>query len=597
MTRGDVLFVVIVTMIGGIVRFVGLTDIGLTHYDEGVYVLWAGAGGFPAKELFAPPLFPLILRTVFAVTGPSDVAALGVSAAFGTVSIPLVWWIAYRWYGPIAASASAVMAAASGFDVAFSKMALTDSCFKFWFLVAIALASVLFDSCSASKVQRVTSTPLRSLPRRWFLAILLGIVIGLAWNTKYNGALLVPIVGAPLVVALFWRGRNGDFDWRRAALFWCVAVVVATLLYLPWFLHVNRSLESGYAELLAHQRGYSTELAGWPSNFVTMVTNHWCITTWIGRLGPCLAAAVSIGRWRGRGCWTVVSELGIVVSLGSWSLLLGDAIAWIIGLPFVLLCLRDRTTGTALLAAWLVVFFILTPLYRPYARLVLPLTAAGWIATGGAIQWLFRAAATASDRRWPLASCALTLLAMGGFGYALLIPETLTPVPDVGEREPRPNGSAGWESRVRSVRLDGPVASFVRPSVLFYLIKEWQVAPVADLSFLERAGPDVTPKFLCVDFALLRDNPDATDQLAKARDRLTVVARWEYAVSAATLLDDFGRACIRSELRSPEVGDGISTPYRPDSSHVYYASPLASGGSPAAYPYQVVLYRVHSKSE
>jgi 4-amino-4-deoxy-L-arabinose transferase-like glycosyltransferase len=606
LTRGDVLFVAIVTLIGGILRFAGLTDTGLTHYDEGVYVLWAGAGGFPAKELFAPPLFPMILRAAFAITGPRDSAALAVSAAFGTAAIPVIWWIAQRWFGSVAAWAAAVMAASSGFDIAFSRTALTDATFRFWFVVAIALATELFDSCSVSRSGQAREERRLRLQRPWLIAILLGLAIGLAWTTKYNGVLLIPIVAAPIVAAVLLRRRDGEFGWRAVIVHWCTSVAVAVAITSPWLVLVSRSLETGLSGLLAHQRGYSSGLAAWPSNFVTILANHWCITPWIGRLGPGLAAAVAIGRWKGHRKWPTLSESGFVVSLCLLVLVLGDSAAWIVGLPFALIRLRDRTAGSALLAAWLLAFFILTPLYRPYARLMMPLTTAGWIAAGGAIQSFLRFADSPSGRRysglWPLTCGSIVTAAVAACTNLLpleLEPARQTPaaVRSALRPEPEPSNSANWATRLRSVRVDGAVVSFVRPNVLFYLLREWQVVPVADLSFLERAGSDSSARFLCVDFALLRDTPDARQQLARNRTRLELVARWEYAPSTVTLLDDFGRQCIRYELRSPNVSDGISTPHQPDRYHIYYASPLATDGSLDAYPYQIVLYRVLAKSE
>jgi hypothetical protein len=61
---------------------------------------------------------------------------------------------------------------------------------------------------------------------------------------------------------------------------------------------------------------------------------------------------------------------------------------WWLGLVWVPTLFRDRRPAVRVLAVWWLVMSILTPFYYPYARLWLPLSAAGWlVAARAAVVW------------------------------------------------------------------------------------------------------------------------------------------------------------------------------------------------------------------
>ena len=76
--------------------------------------------------------------------------------------------------------------------------------------------------------------------------------------------------------------------------------------------------------------------------------------------------------------------LGCGVGLG---FLVGDAAGWVLGVLPIAMLARTREPAAIVHTAWLVGLFLLTPLYHPYARLMMPLVAGGWIACGGLVAW------------------------------------------------------------------------------------------------------------------------------------------------------------------------------------------------------------------
>ncbi len=519
--RSEWLLVALITLVGGAVRFYAVGREGLSHYDEGVYVLWAMGLEFPAKELFAPPLFPLLLRAVFALFGPSDLVAQATNAFIGTVTLPLVWGVSRRWFGRLAGLSALVLATGSGLHVAFSRTALTDVSFTFWFVLAGWLASELARRSEPGPGAR----PI------WPLAVALGLAAGAAINTKYNGLLTLAIAAAPFIADAA-RGRVN----RRLAVGLALAAVVAAAMYLPWFLHVNRSVDGGYSGLLRHHRGYSTGLSNFPQNLGTLMLGHSYLTYFTGRDLRFLVAGLIGVLGLVRACRLGLSvQSRALAALGGAAvgLALSCPVGWLAGLVFAGIELRNRSSWGAVMFAWLGVFMVLTPMYRPYARLLLPMEAASWIAGGGIVAAL-AAVATRTDTAWCLTGWA-TVLAAGVAGGAFVLP--------LGLPQPSHNGAdclARAATRVaQSIPDTGLVASFVRPPALFYVAHK-HVRPVADLDWLGRPAQANEPQYLLIDEAILRDNPQAARRVEAARGILRQVTSVPYAPSAVVLLDDAG---------------------------------------------------------
>ncbi|MGE3822323.1 MAG: hypothetical protein AB7I30_23160, partial [Isosphaeraceae bacterium] len=225
---------------------------------------------------------------------------------------------------------------------------------------------------------------------------------GLCQNVKYYGWLAGAIVVLAAVV-----GTIVDREARtRAALLrtfgWgLVAVLVAGLIYWPWFRFVEA--HGGYAELIRHQRGYFLGVGAWVGGLRRQLEQvvalsggwPWALSTWV------VVSVVSIalipgGPARSRRVAHRIVGLGVLGTL--W--IVSPTLSWWLGLAWAPWLLSDVRPSRRVLGAWWLSQSVLTPLYVPYARLWLPLHAAGWVLVAGATEeWDLSWDAITSRRR------------------------------------------------------------------------------------------------------------------------------------------------------------------------------------------------------
>ncbi len=231
-------------------RFWQLDDLGLTHFDEGSYAMaghWLatwGEEGAAIQAGHAPALFPVLVGLAFALLGSYDTVAIGVSAAAGSLTAGLVFWIGRRWFGTTVAVVAALFLSVCEYHLIFSRMALTDTLFTLLFWGALA---ALFEAW------RRPASP-------WVLVA--GVLVGLCWNAKYHGFM-------PLAIAALWtvgcqlqhtrlRLRPMAEALRSSRLL--RAAMVAGLLFLPWAAAVE--LTVGYRSILAGQISHVQGIEG-----------------------------------------------------------------------------------------------------------------------------------------------------------------------------------------------------------------------------------------------------------------------------------------------------------------------------------------------
>jgi hypothetical protein len=170
----------------------------------------------------------------------------------------------------------------------------------------------------------------------------LGLTTGLAWWTKYNGWLPLAIAaGSILLLAVLPGTRSGTL---RRGLAGVASAIFALILWAPvWW-----DLPGGYAEVSANHQKYLVGLSGWPRSLQTQIAHLWLfdgavpiVFALVGGVAP------GVVLWRLRQSVSVAQLAPLAVTLtGFWGLALS------------------------------------TPAYTPYARLLLPWTAMGWIAFG-----------------------------------------------------------------------------------------------------------------------------------------------------------------------------------------------------------------------
>lgn len=367
------LLVFLLTLLGAALRFWAFGALGLTHFDEGIYAisgLWAVApGGLanldPGVIPYAPPGFPFLVGLAYGALGVSDAGAILVAAAAGVAVIPIAAWVGRRTFGPGAGIGAAALAALSVAAIAFSRKALTDIPFLACWLVAVGAAG-------------------RFLERPGFgRAVVLGVCVGLAQYFKYNGWL----AGLVTILAVF-SGAVVHRDQRPALLktlgFGLLAALVAIGLYVPWVAFVER--HGSYAGLLRHHRSYLRGIMSWlPHWKIQLAQVHalsggalfsglaWALA-WSGTAFVLRPGTVS-ARWVGRflaGLLLGTLALGALTNLPWW-----------IGLSVCVPLLGAKEASRRVLGAWWILLTVLTPFYHPYARLWLPMHAAGWIIVSG----------------------------------------------------------------------------------------------------------------------------------------------------------------------------------------------------------------------
>ncbi len=412
-TRREWSCIALLTLLGACFRFWRFGRLGLTHFDEGIYAgigAWSlstrGLGAIQPELIpYAPPGYPILVGLAYNLLGVSDAPVLLVSVLLGTATIPLMGWLGRRTFGPGAGASAAAFAAISIAHIAFSRKALTDVSFLFAWTLALGLGGRFLEKPGFSR------------------ALVFGLGVGLAQNFKYNGWLAGAVV--PLAVVTGWAG-GVEHDTRRLIrilVFGIVAALVAAACYWPWYVYVA-SQSGGYAALVRHHRSYLGD-----------------VSTWLDYLKAQLGqiAALSGGPLWGLGAWLIASGLASFARRGlrRWNpnasgsklfLVAGAAIsalapdfAWWIGLLWSPRLIVDPQPARRILGLTWILLSILTPFYHPYARLWLPIHAAGWTLLAGLIVTIddatrTRSASTSSRQptAWWLARLACVVLLVLG---------------------------------------------------------------------------------------------------------------------------------------------------------------------------------------
>ncbi len=491
--RLEALAVALATAVGMVLRAWPPGRLGLTHFDEGIYAI-AGTWIYPPHRIdpmlipYAPPGFPILVGLMYAILGPSDVAAIAVSQVAGTATIPVVAWLARRTFGAGSGFAAATLVALSGPHIAFSRMALTDASFLLAWLMALGAGMRFLERPGLAR------------------ALAMGLAVGMAQDFKYNGWLAGGIV---LATALFGMTTHRESRlasrWKRTFGWGGLAVIVAALVVLPWFLFVEG--HGGYSGLLRHQRSYLGGWARWPSAFraqaaqaVGLSGARWLVIfAWLAAgIGAWLVRSISISGGRP----TTGDRSLIVGALAAGALIL-DIVpdgAWWLGLLLLPGLLLGSEVSTRLMGVGWLILSVLTPLYHPYARLWLPVQAAGWIILGGMLGAGFagsraylrrlRGRAMSSDPSFLRFGLAWGWLLAVGTGCSIFLEKTrdfprVLPgllAPSDSLRHAASRIVAKMPADVRAVRFFG------RPSLAFYLGGRIPLATQGESKTLFRPG-------------------------------------------------------------------------------------------------------------
>ncbi len=526
------------TVVGGVLRAWSAGRLGLVHFDEGIYAMagcWVlsprGLGGLdPTLISYAPPGFPFLVGLAYGLLGVSDLPAILVSIAAGTLTIPVVGWLAYRSFGQGAGAAAAAFAALSGPHIAFSRMALTDASFLLFWLLAIGQGQRFLE---------------RPGPGR---AAAMGLSVGVAQLFKYNGwiAGLVFVTSAAAWTIL----RPGERTAHKQLALWgwgVLGALAAAIVYWPWYRFVEA--HGGYGALLAHQRGYLGGLASWPGHALVQLAQDRALSGGIGWLVVVgFAGAIAMLGATGAPSMDRRSrprDLLVALSLTSLCAFfhgaLFGAILWVIVLAATGAGPPSKA-GCVLAVGW-GVLAMMTPFYHPYARLMLPLQSLAWILLGGAFTTLRQVAQGLSEleqrRVWGLPESLIRFAAA-----CWLVPLLLAVFPSRGAVVATIRDLLGPSDSLRracrSILRDLPgdlglLRLYARPPVTFYLSGAVPVAPQATAHALFAAYD--ARSWALLDAAMIRQGGGPRGRLPASAERWDLAGEFPTTLNWPTLLD------------------------------------------------------------
>jgi dolichyl-phosphate-mannose-protein mannosyltransferase len=389
-------------------RWHHIGQLSLVHFDEGVLVsgafgVWLnGLWHFPlAQPLQAPPLFPWMVAATFGITStPWPIMGIYLSAALGAATIVVYFALLRRLYGGKLALVAAALLAASDLHVAFSRMALTDVPLTFWFVTGGYFLIRLVQVESGERARHV------------FWGLALGLATGAAWNTKYNGWMLLAMAATTAMIvaardellvrirrraaepiACPGRGLPGHAIGSAPAtvrlsrtgvvLAIALSAVVAVACFTPWYLYVERTYPGGYGAVTENHLRYVGQIYQWPVRAARLWSSlsafrHFGWLTTLVAVMLALGLAIAQGRranpsseTRGRLAMLLLvlvalAGLAAAVAMGT------DALILVLATTAIVPALVWGRWPEVFFAVWTGAFIALTPFYHPYTRLLVP---------------------------------------------------------------------------------------------------------------------------------------------------------------------------------------------------------------------------------
>lgn len=502
--------ILVISLAGGLLRSAGVADLDITHYDEGVYALQAQGIEWPAQELFSPPLYPALLRLLATLWPWWDTPLFLVNVLLGSVGIVLMA-LATDDDTRLACMLAAVGIACSGWHVTFSRSVLTDVLYVDWAilgLVATSRASNAF--LSGASVRSVLG---------WL--VVLGVAESCALFTKYSAPTL--ILALVVASAGYCLLRTGNY---ARTFLWAAIISVISLLallsFLPWVMQAAGRV--GTETFFSHHRGYLMGWRAWPQNAAEYSRYARHLSPELSALGIGAMALLCLLQRQ----WPATLILGVLLPAVFF---LGEIVLVPVALLTCLLgIVRQRQVSFAPLglAVLLGVLVLLTPLYRPYPRLGLPIIAFSYLA----IAHLPRSVSTARlSREFSLRVLALVAVVLGTAG---ILKVAVADGPRLPSAEVPP-----LETAARAVAAEVPpertIHAFVRPCSLFYLVQHADVSLVGGSAPVEAILATGEP--LVIDTALVADNLAVLETLRRMSPRPT--GQWKYRPSVYTWLNDW----------------------------------------------------------
>ena len=532
-SRREVCVLFTLLLLGLAFRVWNISSVGLGHFDEGVYMFSAlGLTDpsqphllYPRQFRISPPVFfSLVSLSHYVFGGAFDTVAFLINALLGTLTIFLVWWVGRAWFGAEAGIAAAALLAFSEYHIELSRTALTDVAFALFFLLALAFVAVALQRQSIA------------------LAVVAGVLVGVAWNTKYHGWFAL-LIAAGALLPYAWYCRASGVSPVRLFLLWAIIAIVAVACYLPWAFFIQLQ-PGGYAGLVKYQR---TLIHGsqWFDNLWRQAQMQFFLEGPLSR-SSLLVAFLCLLLVSQQRLWRTPRFLLILVLLSASVLFIGGAgtAALLTLLAIPVLIRNSRWLPAWLALSWLALWGFAAPLYRPYARLVLPFSIATYLVAG---LWMSSTIDEPRDKEasfaWHRILAAVAAAVVGAI--ALFIPDPSNPW-----RSSRsvPEAAAAMQTMIpRGSR----VIVLGEPALAFYLHLANRPAfertdDPADFASLE------TPVFV-VTGTYAKIAPPVRNGLKKFGDRLVLLGKFPMIPTDVRLLDDLDPP--RARLYRANPGD------------------------------------------
>lgn len=562
----------LIALLAMALRWHEIGQLSLGQFDEGVLVsgafgVWLhGPWHFPLSQpLQAPPLFPWIIAGAFSVS-ETPIMGIYVSAALGVATVVIYFALLRRFYGDRLGLAGAALLAASDLHVAFSRMALTDVALTFFFVVG----AYLFARLAEFAPTRSTAI---GLARRVCWSMAVGAAAGAAWNTKYNGWMLLVVLATTwLAVAgrrwLFPRvslvARGDEIMSRPSMLLLIVlATAIAIACFAPWYFHVNTTFPGGYSAVTRNHLRYVGGFTDWPERaarlwlslpafrhfgwLITLAGSAAAIVWFVVRPAPLTRkrrpsiAALAIG----------LSALAAIALNG------GDAILMLLAAGAIAPALIWGRWPEVFFAVWAGAFLVMTPFYHPYTRLLVPMLPAA-IALS---LWLVSAAVSndaplePSSLRIRAARLSLLAVVLAALLFGVVShPFGLVPSRGVWQHWSTRNSYRALADEVlATVPKDGMVLCQGLPAMELYLEREWTPLEAIPFDRLLSRVPPSRPCYLAVDSwgAYAENHELALASLEAHLPCLTSLAVVPNDLNIATLLDYLPPAAVAQRLARP----------------------------------------------
>ncbi|MEI8379154.1 MAG: glycosyltransferase family 39 protein [Planctomycetota bacterium] len=401
-------------LLGAVLRLWFPGRMAIDHFDEGVYAsnFWFGAEHgycYPARHLYAPPLLPAAIEWTMIIASlcgfrPTGFVPMIPSLIAGLLTIPSIWWVGRRWFGPTAGLVAAWLVATSDFHASYSRAALTDVPVCLFILWGIYFLKQAMESGF------------------WRDTLLASLFTSLAWWTKYNGWLPLAV---GLTGGLAWQIFLPTAERKLGTVLkrWSIVAGLSFLLWSPVLVGLQK--HGGYLAVAANHRQYVNGVDKWWSNAIHQGLNFGVYDNVIGLpveiwaesvqqrmdgdegleylfepISNVHAARIERGFYLSPIEETVMSPMVVRSLLLATPVLLLATVICRLANEIFARRFRMQTASVWFTAAWVGGLCVATPFYSPYPRLILPLLTALWLGTGLVVQKIIDGDALRSGTGW-----------------------------------------------------------------------------------------------------------------------------------------------------------------------------------------------------